>query len=139
MNEKKMADVLRRLLAMLPGVQIDRMRTHPSGLAIVIMRVSEPSSIGLLASSATNNNLRLLVRGHSRGRSLEDWSSPERVRYELWAGDYRSPMPQSPRTLPTTIRLFCEQLIRDLRELGRIEPEEAKALFFELAAAEAAS
>lgn len=130
-----MAEILRRLLHMLDGVGVERLRTHPSGSATAVLRISHPVSVARLACWATNTNLSLSVRGESWGATDEEWSAPERVSYVLTSGTAPAEGPDQ----RLSVELFCNQMINDLADRGRLDRTEADRLLDELGFVEGTS
>src|SRR5262245_9444374 len=123
------AETLRRLLLMFEGVTVDRLRTHPSGSATVTLRIASPASVARFACWAQNSNVALYVWGNSWGRTEEEWTSPDRVRYELRAGGGDLIDADGPSDPPLfSIHMFCAHMVRDLADRGRLEQAEADRL-----------
>jgi hypothetical protein len=129
MDYLAIADVLRRLLVMYPGVSIDHLRTHPSGYATVSLRISQPASLARLACCAAGAKVAFFVWADSAGSNEEQWASPDRVRYEL-----RASADPVTTALPSTAQLLCAHMLPQLVDLGCLDQTEADRLSEDLLA-----
>ena len=123
------AETLRRLLLMFQGVTVERLRTHPSGGASAMLRIANSASVARFACWADNTNVAFLIWGNSRGRTEEEWASPDRVRYELRA-DGGELIDAEGRSDPPlfSIHLFCSHMVHDLADRGLLDSAEANHL-----------
>jgi hypothetical protein len=108
---------LRRLLSLYEGVVVDRVWCHPSGSANIMLRISNPESLGRLANFAQNTNVAFLVWADAPGDS---WA--ERVLYELRA----EPDPEG--TEYPAVEHLCGNMIYDLVCRGMLDQAEAEKL-----------
>src|SRR5262249_16937096 len=86
-----------RLLGLYKGVTVEHPSGHPSGRASFTLRITEPTSVARLAFHASDAVMAFEVWPTShlfppdpdgqamRGRSEEEWASPDLIRYVLRA------------------------------------------------------
>jgi hypothetical protein len=125
-----------RLLGLFKGVTVEHFQGHSSGRASFTLRITEPASVARLAFHASDAVMSLEVWPTShwlspapdgqavRGRSEEEWASPDLIRYVLRAtpsaGDESEPQ--------LKVVVLCVCMAEQLASLGLLDREEVGRL-----------